>query len=222
MSYPTPLNISYSYTGFATGLGDASFPGTQLDADLANVELSVDELLTFIQTSFTAEGVLKVAAMPTASDLMGYAGVLVQRAYASTGDVDTTAATIPNDDTIPQNTEGKEFLTVSITPKSATNILRVTTELNLSPSASTFMIVALFRDSTANAFAAGGQSGSGASEVRRIVLTHEVVAGSTSATTFRVRAGNGGSGTLTLNGNGGSRLFGGVLISSIRVDEIKA
>jgi hypothetical protein len=49
-----------------------------------------------------------------------------------------------------------------------------------------------------------------------------MAAGTTSATTFRVRAGMGGAGTLTVNGQGGVRRFGGVAASSITIREIKA
>jgi hypothetical protein len=47
-----------------------------------------------------------------------------------------------------------------------------------------------------------------------------MIAGTTSAITFRVRAGND-SGTYTLNGAGGVRKLGGVMASSITVTEYK-
>ena len=47
-----------------------------------------------------------------------------------------------------------------------------------------------------------------------------ILAASTSATQFQVRAGVA-SGTLTVNGESGARLFGGVLYSSITVTEIE-
>lgn len=343
MTYPVVYDVTYSYTGFSASLGDGSFPGTQLDADLAGLTAAQQSLLEFIQGSFRSDGVLFVEALPQAADLTAYTqqaldaadaadvsagaaatsaanaaasatnsagsataaagsagnaaasaaaaaasaaapannsvatatiqdlavttaklasgalsadatgrgkmadgflsadatgrakmadgfvdytkvadGAVVGRAFASSGALATTTTQIPNDDTIPQITEGAEFLTVAITPKSATNILRVEAQINLSPSASSNMIAAIFRDATANALGVGFALGSGGAEVRRVTVTVEVVAGSTSATTFRLRAGMGSAGTLTVNGASGARLFGGAALTSLAVTEFKA
>jgi hypothetical protein len=45
-------------------------------------------------------------------------------------------------------------------------------------------------------------------------------AGTTSETTFKVRAGGEEAGTTTFNGVGGARKYGGVLASSITITEI--
>ncbi len=47
MALPTKPEIDYSYTGFAAGLGDGSFPGTQVDNDLANLKQAIDETIDF-------------------------------------------------------------------------------------------------------------------------------------------------------------------------------
>lgn len=218
MAYPTAPEISYSYTGFAAGLGDGSFPGSQMDDDLATLQDAVGSIVTFMQAFVRSDGVLKLAAMPSGSDLPG---ALVSHVFASELAVDTTTTVMPADDTIPQNDEGAEFLTVSITPESATSVLRVTAELCLSPSTSTNLVTALFRDSGADAIAADiARANTG--NPRRVFVTTEVVAGSTDETTFKVRAGMADAGTLTLNGIDGSRVLGGVLISSLTVTEFKA
>ena len=48
-----------------------------------------------------------------------------------------------------------------------------------------------------------------------------MTAGTTSSTTFKVRAGLTSAGTTTLNGNGGNRKLGGVLNSGIWIREIQ-
>jgi hypothetical protein len=48
----------------------------------------------------------------------------------------------------------------------------------------------------------------------------QIVAGGTSAITFRVRAGASACGTTTFNGIGGSRIFGGVMASNIYIEEV--
>jgi hypothetical protein len=78
----------------------------------------------------------------------------------------------------------------------------------------------LFQDSTANALACAAQY-QPAGQLVTINFSHYMTAGTTSATTFKVRAGNGGSGTTTFNGVSAGRLFGGVISSSITITEIK-
>ena len=46
--------------------------------------------------------------------------------------------------------------------------------------------------------------------------------GTTSATTFKVRAGGNSASTITLNGANGGRRLGGALSSSITITEILA
>jgi hypothetical protein len=129
---------------------------------------------------------------------------------------------IPVDDTIPQNTEGVEAITLAITPTSATNKLRITAQINLASSSSnqTF-VAALFQDSTANALQVGTDFESVGSNMVSVNVTHIMVAGTTSSTTFKVRGASESSSTITLNGASGSRLFGGVLAHTLAIEEIK-
>lgn len=47
MANPNKPDIDYSYTAFQQAQGDNSFPGTQLDNDLANLKASIDEVIDF-------------------------------------------------------------------------------------------------------------------------------------------------------------------------------
>jgi hypothetical protein len=157
---------------------------------------------------------------PSASNAL--AGSVVQTVNTQTSAVASGTTTIPNDDTIPQNTEGDEYITRAITPASATNKLLITITANLGGSANGFITTgALFQDSTANALACGRVLISDSPNPTCFVLQYFMTAGTTSSTTFKFRAG-GTTGTLTLNGQGGSRLNGGVLYSGITIQEIKA
>jgi hypothetical protein len=49
---------------------------------------------------------------------------------------------------------------------------------------------------------------------------HTMTSGTTSPTTFRFRAGGNVAGTTTFNGNAGARIFGGVMASSIVIQEV--
>lgn len=149
------------------------------------------------------------------------AGAAVQTVIAQTGAVATTTTVMPFDDTIPQITEGAEFLTRTITPTSATSKLLVQVVLNGSCSTTSYITVGLFRDSTAGALAAASKYGVNGS-YEQVVLSCLVDAGSTAATTFRVRAGQHTAGTLTVNGDGGARRLGGAMATTMTVTEILA
>ena len=151
------------------------------------------------------------------------AGAPVQMVSSSFTSVATGTGQIPLDDTVPQNTEGDEYMTLAFTPKSATNILVITIDFYGSFSQSAIdLIVALFQDSTASALAAGSATPGGTNYRTPVPLTHRMVAGTTSATTFKVRAGGAGAGTTTFNGAASGRYFGAITKSSITITEYKA
>jgi hypothetical protein len=136
--------------------------------------------------------------------------------YTSTGG---TSVNIPWDDTIPQNTEGEEFFSVSITPKSASNSLDILVVVNCSASTNAQICCALFRDSETSAISATAEYTTGASTPQILILRKRILAGSTSAQTFKVRVG-AQTGTAYINSISAGRKFGGVLISSITVQEV--
>jgi hypothetical protein len=149
-------------------------------------------------------------------------GVVVQHVYVEDGEVATGGTVIPLDDTIPQQTEGDEYMTGVITPKNANNILAVRVTALLSNSvADNYLTGALFRDSGADAIAAVVHFQSGATGMVTMSFTKALAAGSVATTTLKFRAGRSGSGTVTFNGRGGSRLYGGVAVSSIEIIEYK-
>ena len=153
----------------------------------------------------------------------GLPGQTVQVVNAQDGAVATGTTVLPADDTIPQNTEGDEYITLAITPTNASNKLKIDVILNLAHSTTiSDTAIALFQDATAGAlaatFSAKNDIGNSASQVS---LTHYMTAGTTSATTFKVRAGGGSAGTTTFNGSNSGRIFGGVMASSITITEIQ-
>lgn len=147
-------------------------------------------------------------------------GQLVKLVKSQTGALTSTTAVIPFDDTIPQNTEGTEILTATITPKLATNILIVRVTV-LSSGNSGKAIHALFQDSIANALAVAAQQ-SDTYDCVTTSFTHTMVAGTVNPITFKVRSGSQNGGTLYINGYepAGTRVFGGVAATSITVEEV--
>ena len=135
----------------------------------------------------------------------------------------TGTTVLPYDDTIPQITEGDQFMTKAITPTSATTTLRIDVIVNVAHSTSDpKMSIALFQDATTDALAAAASCiGDDTNDSRQITLSHIMTSGTTSTTTFRVRVGADSAGTTTFNGHSAGRIFGGVMSSSIIITEIK-
>ena len=150
----------------------------------------------------------------------GPAGV-TQTVVFETGAVATGTTVIPFGDTIPTNTQGDQYMTLAITPQSATSklIIDVVAHLFTSATGAGAMAAALFQDATANALATAFCSSSPTS-TSLLNFRHTMTSGTTSATTFKVRAGFNVAGTTTFNGQNGTRAFGGTLASSIVIREV--
>ena len=147
---------------------------------------------------------------------------VVQVVNVTTGAVATGTTQLPYDDTIPQNDEGDQYMSLAITPKSASNKLRIEVQVTLGNTTAWCQYsVALFQDSTADALAVVFDLGNASSTnwANQIYLNHYMAAGTTSETTFKVRIGENSAGTNTLNGVNGGRWGGGKASSSITITE---
>jgi hypothetical protein len=144
----------------------------------------------------------------------------VQQVTTSSSALATGTTVLPFDDTIPQNTEGVELTAINttITPKATTNKLVIDVTVTVSHSAAGTITAALFQDSTANALTAVGEVETAAG-LKCIHFRHVMDAGTTSATTFKLRCGNSAAGTLTYNGVSGARRYGGIAVSRMTITE---
>jgi hypothetical protein len=127
---------------------------------------------------------------------------------------------MPNDNTIPQNTEGTEVLTLAITPKFSTSTLEIIFSAPCIQSGigSGGPTVALFQDSTANAIA--GQALNAASTRSHTgVLRHVMTSGTTSSTTFKIRVGANANTCYINADSSGNRLDGGVANTYLTISE---
>ena len=149
-------------------------------------------------------------------------GIVIQAVHTADGEVATGTTIVPQDDTIPQNTEGDEYMTLAITPTNASNKLVIEVVGCFSSSAAqTALGMALFQDSVSDALAISTSEISAASRTDTIYLKYEMVAGTTDPITFKMRAGGGLAGTTTFNGSGGTREYGGIMSSCMRITEYK-
>ena len=145
----------------------------------------------------------------------------MQVVNTQTGAVATGTTAMPVDDTVPQSTEGDEYMTLAITPTNTNNKLKIEVLFNYAHSAAVNIGLGLFQDSTASALAATQAVEISGNNTWQMSLTHYMTAGTTSATTFKVRAGGTTGSTLTFNGHSGGRIFGGGMGSRISIEESK-
>lgn len=145
---------------------------------------------------------------------------LAQTATATRTTVGTGTTQIPGDDTIPQITEGDEYLTISFTPVNASSKLKIRASCTAAHSvAGVGLVLAIFQDAIANALAVDWATTPAINYCVPLNAYHEMTAGTTSAITFRLRLGGNAAGTTTVNGATGARLYGGVGLLRITVDE---
>lgn len=137
-----------------------------------------------------------------------------------TGAVATGTTQIPLDDSKPQITEGDQYMSLSITPKSAASNLVVDVTWIGSFGTNAHLTVALFRDGGADAVAAAPVLAADVAAMVVVRFSCVVASGSTGTTTFTVRAGGNAAATTTFNGSASSRLLGGALPSSIVIREV--
>ena len=109
------------------------------------------------------------------------------------GKVSATTAALTTqmvkDSTIPQNTEGSEILTVSITPKSASSKLLIQGVAQLYVTGGTDLAVGIFRDTTADAIGANIHYGATANSSYTVPFYANATSNSTANTTFKLRVG---------------------------------
>jgi len=155
-------------------------------------------------------------SVPLPGHRVGYARAT--KTTAATGN----AAALPQDDTIPQNTEGNQLMDVcAIVPSSAANALRVQHVGSYAhDGGASIWCTALFRDSVASALNAQLSYNAAVHVPNAITVGQTVLSGTTASTDFKVRVGNNSNNTFTINGNAGSRIYGGAVGSTTEVEEV--
>ena len=166
---------------------------------------------------------MTTASLPTLTSAEMPSGSVLQVVKYQTGAVDTGTTVIPHDDSIPQITEGTEFMTLAITPKNTSNLLKIDVVMYGTMNGANYLMSALFQDTTASALAAINVSlAQAVNWTNSLSYTHYMTAGTISATTFKVHGGANSAATFTFNGQSGGRIYGGVAASSITITEIQA
>ena len=135
----------------------------------------------------------------------------------------SSVTAIPLDNTIPQNTEGTQILSASITPASSSNKLYIQVSFPfVDADGARSVFAALFQDSTANALAGGLVILVGSDYSNNIYFSHYMTAGTVSSTTFKVRYGPN-TGTAYINRRGSNDAnYGNVCAARLVIMEIAA
>lgn len=234
--FATTVGNLIDWTGTATTTAFAAAPQAGAERTLvcadaavftAGADMLIDGLASGQSYTATAGDKVIVRAVTTTRfrlTVFPYSGVsrVVQSVEATPYTTATsTASAILLDNSIPQITEGTELATVSITPTSASNRLRIEADFSMVVGSQILVaIAALFQDTTANALAASTHSFPGADYPSFMTLVHEMEAGTTSATTFRLRIGPN-VGTLYINRSVAGIALGGVNAVRLRVTEVR-
>jgi len=188
-----------------------------LDSELTTVRLTRDVTSTFNGGSFNIQYDNPDPTVVADSS----SGKVVQTVNVQDGEYASTTTLAPQDDTILQNTEGGEFMTVSITPTNVANKLKIEVNTYLHNSAASWINYGIFQDSTADAIVSGEQYGTTGTGAYNVGLIYWMDAGTTSSTTFKFRAGQHIAGTFGMNG-ASTRRGGGVRYSSMTITEYKS
>tara|TARA_R100000995_G_scaffold61079_1_gene31123 strand:- start:452 stop:1084 length:633 start_codon:yes stop_codon:yes gene_type:complete len=190
--------------------------------NILNANVTADKIASNAVTT------VKINNAAVTADKLGSASVtavklgagITTRAYAEDTTRKLATTLMVADDTIPQRTEGDEILTCAITRLSASSRLRIRAHCPFSVNGSMAVILALFQDTTANALAAVSTSTGDDDEMNHMTLEHEMASGSTGSTTFKLRIGPVSSANVRTNGISTGRLLGGVMKTTLTVEEI--
>ena len=157
--------------------------------------------ITGISAGGLPDGIIQEADFAT-----GVGGKVLQAVSVLNNTASSSTSQFPADDTIPQNTEGTELMTLAITPESASSNLHIHIQICGSKSAESPVSWALFVDSTANALAWGGHYTGDLAIQNAGSGFHVVSSASTSARTYKVRVGtdSASGGTVYINRNSAS------------------
>jgi hypothetical protein len=148
------------------------------------------------------------------------AGSVIGSAYGTYDANEDLDAVIPLDDTIPQATEGTEILSVTHTPASSANKLRVHFSGFGATSESSVALVAFLTIDGAPAAqttVATGVSGA----LLPLTFSCEYSPGDTDSHTYAIHVGPGTAGAVRLNGTMSGRLFGGTAAAQLIIEEIQ-
>jgi len=192
---------------------------TQVTGSGVNFNGSTSGTILLTQPAVAGSNTITLPAETGTARTTVSSGTVLQVVNYQTGAYATGSTVMPLDNTTPQNTEGNEYMSLAITPKSATSKLKIEVVF-FGSTGGTWISAALFQDSTANALASGFTFPGVATASANVNFTHYMTSGTTSSTTFKVRAGVHSADTMAFNGQTTGARFNGTMASSITITEV--
>ena len=149
--------------------------------------------------------------------------VIQSIATYSYGLTKTDTTTCPDDGTIPQISEGSNFLWATMTSTNTINPVLIACESQWANSGGgNRTIIHLHRNSEADAFLAGATSETTASLPQTVNMTVLLATTTTGGTGYYMLAGTQGAGTMTFNGSASANRYGASAFSNFTIKEISA
>lgn len=196
------------------------------DLPILNEELRKKDVAIDINTDDIDDNTTDITTNATAITALEGQSRVVQQVHTMPGSQVYAAApvAVPIDDTKPQKTEGFEILSLAVTPKDATNILEVEVVGCFDCNAGArWWVMSLFKGTESDALATSWthMQENAIDYGSPLAIRYQMVAGTTSEITFKVRAGTDAGSRMASNGIDavGGRLFGGTSASSITITE---
>lgn len=183
----------------------------------ANVAFTV---LGYFESTQATAGTWATAASKLVVNPEARPGKVLQTVQLRTTTATTGTTTTPFDNTPPQSGEGDQYMTQSITPSAACNLIRARVDAMMGASTAITAILACFQDATASCFATTW-SPCAAGGVISLHLETLIIAGGVAATAIKTRIG-GQSGTITFNGSGAAAELGATLATQTHLEELMA
>lgn len=207
--------------------------GTPSDGSITTAKLGGDAVTAAKISAADAAPIRTKIGAAGSGDAITYAqlpvGMLVDSASAFYAASASMTTQIPRVDAAPLVAAGTQILSVVITPKSATNKLRIRFRGQAAKSTIGSIIAAVFAAGTGisgtatDARAADMETAGTADYSVPLAIETEFVPGITSAVTVTVRAGpDATGGNIRFNGTSVTRLLGGTSAASLVVEEFKA
>jgi len=185
----------------------------------ANITTAAGDVAVFYE--YTAGGWRCVSYQVAASAPGGGGGKVIKETYGTATGAITMSGDIPYDTSTPQNTEGTEAITLSVTQDVASSTVEISVHGWLSAAGATRITVALFVDSDANAIQVRPVMAKAAWDSVPIDMMFKVSAGDTSAHTYKIRIGSS-SGSVFWMSDGGTLVYGSVDTAYLIAKEIAA
>lgn len=129
-------------------------------------------------------------------------------------------AILPQDDTIPQNTEGDQVLSINITPTHAGSRIYIKAVLNVGGAVGLVVTASIFRAGFTNASNSSSVLINATTTMEQVVVEASYQIGIVTPQTFTVRCGSSTATDAKLNGDNTTRQFGGSSVSRVDIFEI--